>query len=67
MVVRSMTGCVELLGQGERLGDKVVALLTVTRLEHGDLGESSEATAVLLALRREHAGIVDANDDETRH
>ena len=55
---------VELLGERERLGDEVVGLLAVRRLQHRDLGEPGVVAVVLLVLRRVHAGVVGADDDE---
>ena len=57
-------GRVELLGERERLGDEVVGLLAVRRLQHRDLGEPGVVAVVLLVLGRVHAGVVGADDDE---
>ena len=55
---------VELLRQREGLGDEVVGLLAVGRLEHRDLGELGVVAVVLLVLRGVHAGVVGADDDQ---
>ena len=55
---------VELLGQLEGPGQKVVGLLAVGRLEHGDPGEGGEVAVVLLVLRGMHAGVVGGEHDE---